>query len=156
MSEISINNRFRLLCPEGFREMTEEEREKRDLPADSNTLCLIDEGDSMLASIGWKDVGIVSSLLLYIIQPVASMEASVHQAMTGYGYRKETMLERSIGGRPAKGFRFTYTAGAPMVGESYVIREGRSLTFFHVYLKADLQDETLARWNRLLDAVQAV
>ena len=75
--------------------------------------------------------------------------------MAPYGYRRETTLARQIGGQAAEGFRYTYAAGGtPMVGESYVLREGKSLTFFHVYLRAVLRDESIARWHRLLDAVK--
>ena len=155
MNELIINDRFRLLCPEGIRIMTDEEREKRDLPADRDTLCLTNEAGSMIVSIGSKTVGAVANLILYLIRPVVSMEASVNQAMSGYGYRKETMLSRQIGGCPAQGFRFAYSAGGPMVGESYVLREGRSLTFFHVYLREDQRDACLDQWNLLLDQVQS-
>ena len=108
----------------------------------------------MLVSIAWKKVNPVAGFFLHLIRPVVSMEAGVNHAMQGYGYQKETMLSRAIGGCPAQGFRYTYAAGAPMVGESYVIREGRSLTFFHVYVKADLREESLQRWETLLDAVR--
>lgn len=156
MNELTINDRFRLLLPESVRVMSDEEREKRDLPGDRDTLCLTDEAGSMIVSIGSKTVGAVANLILYLIKPAVSMEASVNQAMSGYGYRKETSLSREIGGCPAQGFRFTYTAGGPMVGESYVVREGRSLTFFHVYLREDRRDACLALWERLLDGVQSL
>ena len=39
-------------------------------------------------------------------------------------------------------------------GESYVTRQGRSLTFFHVYLPDELREQGLLHWNALLDAVQ--
>lgn len=75
--------------------------------------------------------------------------------MAGYGYRKEARLSREIGGQKAEGFRYAYIAGDnPMVGESYVIRSGRTLTFFHVYLPEELREQGLPRWNELLDAVQ--
>ena len=154
MNELNIGKRFRLLCPEGFREMSEQERGALNMMGQGDTLCLTNEEGHMVVSMGWKDVNAVSAFLLRIIRPVTSVEASVNQAMAPYGYRKETGLTRQIGGQDAQGFRFTYTAGVPMVGESYVIREGRSLTFFHVYVRAAQRSEGLAQWNRLLDAVE--
>lgn len=154
MKELTVNGRFKLLCPESFREMTEAERNQLNMQGQSDTLCLVSEAGHTAVSIGWKQVSAFASLLLNIISPVKSMEASVNQAMSAYGYRQEETLTREIGGRPAQGFRFTYTAGVPMVGESYVIREGRSLTFFHVYTRAAQQAESLAAWNELLDAVK--
>lgn len=155
MNELKINGRFQLVCPEGFRELTEAEREKLNTLGAGESLFLTDEADHIVASIGWKDVNAFAGLLLHLVSPISSVEASVSRAMAPYGYRKETMLERQIGHQPAKGFRYTYTAGdTPMVGESYVIHQGRSLTFFHGYLRASMRESSLPRWQELLDGVQ--
>ena len=156
MNELKINGRFQLVCPEGFRPLTEAEREKLNTLGGGESLFLTNEEGHIAVSIGWKDVNAFAGFLLHLISPVSSVEASVNRAMAPYGYRKETMLERQIGGQIAKGFRYTYTAGnTPMVGESYVIREGRSLTFFHVYLREDQRDACLDQWNLPLDQVQS-
>lgn len=155
MTELTIHDRFRLTCPEGFRLMTEKERQKLHMAGAGDTLCLTGEESHMLVSIGWKEVSAFASLLLRLIRPVQSVEANISRSMAPYGYRRETTLTRQIGGQAAEGFRYTYTAGdTPMVGETYVLREGKSLTFFHVYLRAALREESLTQWNGLLDAVQ--
>ena len=155
MNELKINERFQLVCPEGFRPLTEAEREKLNTLGGGESLFLTDEEHHIAVSIGWKDVSAFASLLLHLVSPISSVEASVSRAMAPYGYRKETMLERQIGHQPAKGFRYTYTAGdTPMVGESYVIRQGKSLTFFHGYLRASMRESSLPRWQELLDGVQ--
>ena len=157
MSELKINERFRLVCPEGFRELTEGEREKLNTLGGGDSLFLTHEEGHVAVSIGWKDVNAFAGLLLHLISPVSSVEASVNRAMAPYGYRKETMLARQIGGQIAKGFRYTYTAGdTPMVGESYVIWQGRSLTFFHTYYRAAERETSLPLWEGLLDAVQGL
>ena len=154
MEELNINNRFKLHCPDGFREMTEKERDKLNMLGDGSTLCLTSEEGHMVVSIGWKEGNPFAGLILRLIRPVTSVEASIARSMGPYGYRKETSLTRRIGDQTAEGFRYTYAAGGtPMVGESYVIREGRMLTFFHVYLRDALREESLVRWNELLDAV---
>ena len=122
-----------------------------------DSLYLTLEESRLIVSMGWKEVNALAGILLHVIPPVASMEAAVNQSMAGYGFRRETRLTRQIAGQKAEGFRYTYTAGDnPMVGESYVIRQGRSLTFFHAYFAAALRDQALARWNQLLDAVEAM
>ena len=111
MNELKINGRFRLVCPEGFRELTEAEREKLNILGEGESLFLTNEEGHIAVSIGWKDVNAFAGFLLHLISPISSVEASVNRAMAPYGYRKETMLERQIGGQIAKGFRYTYTAG---------------------------------------------
>ncbi len=157
MNELKISERFRLICPESFRMLTEKEIAKLNTMGAGESLFLTDEADHIVASIGWKDVNAFASLLLHLVSPISSVEASVSRAMAPYGYRKETMLERQIGGQIAKGFRYTYTAGnTPMVGESYVIHQGRSLTFFHAYYRASERETSLPLWQGLLDAVQGL
>ena len=107
-----------MVCPEGFRPLTEAEREKLNTLGEGESLFLTNEEDHIAVSIGWKDVNAFAGFLLHLISPISSVEASVNRAMAPYGYRKETMLERQIGGQIAKGFRYTYTAGnTPMVGD---------------------------------------
>lgn len=157
MEQLTIGKGFTLTCPEGFRPVTKKERDRFHMPESEDSLGLIWEEGRTVASVGWKEVNALAGVLLHIISPVASVEASVSRDMAGYGYRKETGLDREIGGQRAQGFRYTYTAGDnPMVGETYVIRLGRSLTFFHVYLPAELREQGLARWNQLLDGVKAL
>ena len=156
MEQLAIGDRFVLTCPEGFRELTQKERDKLNMPGGGESLCLANEAEHIMVSIGWKDVNALAGLLLHIIPPVTSTEAAVTQSMSKFGYRRETMLRRTIGGQEAKGFRYTYTAGGTdMVGESYVVRQGRSLTFFHAYLRAERRESSLPQWERLLDAVTA-
>lgn len=156
MKELTIGSCYTLSCPEGFREMSEQERDKLNMLGDGDTLCLTNEAGHMVVSIGWKEVNAFAGLLLRLIRPVKSVEASVNQAMAAYGFRREAALTRQIGGQAAEGFRYTYTAGVPMTGESYVIREGRTLTFFHVYMRTAMQEESLLQWTALLDAVLPV
>ena len=155
MEQLTIGKRFTLTCPERFRPVTKKERDRFHMPESDDSLGLIREDDRIVASMGWKDVGAFAGILLHVISPAASVEASVSRDMAGYGYRKEKSLRREIGGVKAEGFRYTYTAGDNyMVGESYVTRQGRSLTFFHVYLPDELREQGLLHWNALLDAVQ--
>ena len=97
MNELKINERFQLVCPEGFRPLTEAEREKLNTLGEGESLFLTDEEHHIAVSIGWKDVNAFAGFLLHLISPVSSVEASVNRAMAPYGYRKETMLERQIG-----------------------------------------------------------
>ncbi len=156
MEALKIGGRFKLVCPDGFRLTTAEEQDRLHRMSDEGeTLCLVNEEGHMIVSIGWKEVNAFAGLVLRLIRPVSSVEANVNRAMAPYGYRKETDLSREIGGRPGQGFRYTYVADdTPMVGETYVIREDRTLTFFHVYYRAAMRDGSLAQWNGLLDAVQ--
>ena len=121
MSAFKINSRFQLVCPEGFRPMTRDERAELRIAEDGDIRCLTNEAEHMVVSIGWKEVSVGVNLVLRLIKPVKSVEAGVNRAMAPYGFRRETSLDRQIGGQKAEGFRYAYTAGTPMVGETYVV-----------------------------------
>ena len=155
MSVFKISDRFQLVCPEGFRLLTEQERARLRVAAAGDFLCMTSEEEHMTVSIGWKDIGAAANLILRVIPPVKSVEASVARSMDAYGFTLETYLSRQIGGQRAEGFRYAYTAeDTAMIGETYVVRQTRSLTFFHMYLRAANRENGLVRWNALLDAVE--
>ena len=155
MSTLKINDKFRLVCPEGFRPMTKQERAQLRIAEEGEILCLSNEGEHMAVSIAWKEINFAVGLILHLIRPIKSVEASVNRAMAPYGFKRETSLTRQIGGQNAEGFRYTYVAGGtPMIGETYVIRQTRSLTFFHMYLREANREDGLVQWNVLLDAVE--
>ena len=157
MEEIIAGSRYTVPCLPGFRRLSREELEKLSVMGEGNSECLQDESRHIMVSIGWKTVNAFSGFLLKFIRPVSSAEASISRAMAPYGYLRETDLAREIGGSRAEGFRFTYTAGdVPMIGESYVIRKGRDLVFFHGYMRAELREDSLPVWNSLLDGVRSV
>ena len=157
MEEIIVSNRYAVPCPPGFRKLTKKELKELSMMGEGDSECLKNEEQHIMVSIGWKQINAFSGFLLKLFRPVRSVEASINRAMAPYGYRKETDLTRKIGGSRAEGFRFIYTAGGvPMIGESYVIREGKNLVFFHGYMQAGLRDESLPVWNSLLDSVRAI
>ena len=157
MEEIIISNRYAVPCPPGFRKLSGKELEKLSMLGEGSSECLKNEEQHVMVSIGWKEINAFSGFLLRLIRPVKSVEASISRAMAPYGYRRETDLTRRIGGSRAEGFRFTYTAGdVPMIGESYVIQEGKNLVFFHGYMQAELRGESLQVWSSLLDGVHAL
>ena len=155
MSAFKINDKFQLACPEGFRPMTKHERTQLRIAEEGDILCLTNEEEHMTVSVGWKDINVAAGLILHLIRPVKSVEAGVARSMNPYGYMRDTYLTRQIGGQKAEGFRYSYVVGdTAMIGETYVIRQMRSLTFFHMYLRAANRDNGLVQWNKLLDAVE--
>ena len=154
MNTLIISDRFKLLCPDGFRVLSKEEQAAINRLGDGESICLSNEDCHMLISIGWKAVGAFSSLFLSATALEKGMESRIRKAMQPYGYLKESVLTRQIAGRKAAGFRYTYTAqNTDMIGESYVFQSGRSIVYFHLYARAALRDPILSEWNELLGAV---
>ena len=151
MNEITLNDRVKLIYPEGFRLLSEEERGRLRMLEEGPGLSLSDPARHMLLSLGWTRLNPLSGLLgAYDL--AKNMESRVSRAMAPYGYRREGFGSRNVGGREASGFRYEYTAeNVPMYGESYALKEGRTLYYFHLYARQELKEESLPLWGRLLE-----
>ncbi len=154
MEYLMIGEQLKLPCPNGFHLMSDEEKAKLNFLESGKGFCLRDEDRHMLVSIGWKETGMLTSMLLSDISLEKNMESSIRQAMQPYGFQPETHLNRQIAGMNATGFRYTYTAqNISMLSESYVLRNGQSVIYFHLYARNALRDDSLPVWNDLLASV---
>lgn len=154
MEYLMISDQLKLPCPDGFHLMSDEEKAKLNFLEEGEGFCLRDENRHMLVSIGWKKTGMLTAMLLSDISLERNMESSIRQGMQPYGFQQETHLNRQIAGGNAAGFRFTYTAqNTDMLSESYVLRSGHSVIYFHLYARNALREESLPVWNDLLASV---
>lgn len=151
MNEITLNDRLKLIYPEGFRPLSEEERGRLRMLEEGPGLSLSDPQRHMLVSLGWTRLNPLSRLFK-ADELAKNMESRVSRAMSPYGYRRESFGSRSVGGREAAGFRYSYTAeSVPMYGESYALKDGRTLYYFHLYARQELKEESLPLWEQLLE-----
>ena len=61
---ISIDNKLYMDCPEGFRQLTEEELQKMNLIAGGKGLCISDSERHIVISVAWTKVNALSAWLL--------------------------------------------------------------------------------------------
>lgn len=154
MDYVMISDQFKLPCPDGFHILSKEEQSRLNLLGDGETVCLSDENRHMLISIGWKKTGMLSALLLSEFSLEKNMESSIRQGMLPYGFQRESALTRQIAGRNAAGFRYTYNSkNIGMLGDSYVLRSGNTVVYFHMYARTSLREESISVWNDLLESV---
>ena len=154
MEYLMISEQLKLPCPSGFHLMSDEEKAKLNFLESGEGFCLRNEDRHMLVSVGWRETGMLTAMLLSDISVEKNMESSIRQAMQPYGFRLETYLNRQIASGNAAGFRYTYTAqDTGMLSESYVLRSGRSVIYFHLYARDAFREESLPVWNDLLASV---
>ena len=155
--EISLNNEWMMTFPEGFRVLDENERGALRFIAAGEGACLSDPARHMLVTLGWKTVGGLTALVLNGKDLARSMEKHISAPIQPYGYRLEERRERPLGGGTAVGVRYRYRAQeTDMLGESYVLKSGKTLYYYHLYARAALEKESLACWETLLDSVKHV
>ena len=153
--EILLNNEWKMTFPDGFRLLDEKERGALRFIAGGEGECLSDPARHMIVTLGWKTVGGLTALVLNGKDLARNMEKHISAPMQPYGYRPDGWRERPLGGGPAAGVRYRYRAQeTDMLGESYVLKSGKTLYYFHLYARAALEKESLACWEALLDSLQ--
>ena len=153
-----IFNEFELTLPEGFHEMTEDEKRSLNFWGGKDGVCISDPERHIVVSFGAKAVGFLMGKLVRETEVADRMESALSKAMNDYGYAYEGAVERTVCGKKASGFTYTYTAKEiPMTGESLVVKSGKTLLYIHYYTRTALRDENLPVWEKLLsDTIETV
>ena len=150
MEKVTVNNELVLSVPEGFRLKSEEEVKAMNMIGGGSIVCMEDPDRHVLISVGWKTVGALTALLFSSGSVAKTSEAQVARSMRQYGYKRGGFGKRTIGGKEADCFAFTYTAqDIPMAGESCVLKKDRMLYFFHVYGREENKAADLPMWETI-------
>ena len=151
---ISIDNKLYMDCPEGFRQLTEEELQKMNLIAGGKGLCISDSERHIVISVAWTQVNALSAWLLGTRETAGSMEKHIRKNMKPFSYVWLDDVKREIDGQVARGFDYNYIVqGIHMTGESLVVKSEENLFYFHFYGRQARRDESLAVFHEILDGV---
>lgn len=83
-----------------------------------------------------------------------SMESKIRKPMRRFGYRLEDFMTREVGGKPADGYRYTYTVQETgMMGESLSVKSGSNFYYIHSYFRQELKDDSLKMLDEIFTAV---
>lgn len=149
-----LNNELQLSFPDGFRVMDEAELAGLKMIAEGPGCCVKDDSRHMVISVSWKKPGAFAGLLLSVNDLAASMEKYIRKGNAPFGYRLDEFRDITIGGHSARGIRYRYSVqGIEMLGESYVLKSGKQLYYFHLYTRSSLPDN-LKIWESILNSAQ--
>ena len=138
---------------EDFTVMDEAERAKLRFVEEGEGVCLSAPGRHILISAAWKLTDPLLPRLLGSRELAAWTSRKLEKPMALLDYKAGGVLRRSIGGRSADGFSYTYTANdIPMYGETLVVRDRRTLYYLHFYARQALTAESIPIWEDLLAA----
>ena len=149
-TELTLKN-LNLPVPDGFHVMDDAELSDLKLLADGDGVGLSDPERHMIVTAGTKQINGFSAALLNARDLAKNMEKQIRKPMASLGYRCEGFRQQTVGGRTAEGFRYSYTAqGVGMTGESYVVKDGKSLYYLHAYMRTELLEASLPVWEEVL------
>ena len=154
---ISIDNKLYMDCPEGFRQLTEEELHKMNLIAGGKGLCISDSERHIVISVAWTQVNALSAWLLGTRETAGSMEKHIRKNMKPFSYVWLDDVKRTIDGQLARGVDYDYVVnGINMTGESLAIKSDENLYYFHMYARKIRREESVKVFNEILDSVAIV
>ena len=152
MEQILLNNALQLSGLEQFRLMTDEETAGFRLGQSTDTVSITSPELHLLISAGWRKEGGFFSRLMGGNDYVGNMEKCYRRVFKPYGFRMDSRPGRQIAGEMAQGVRYTYRAKeTDMTGESFVLKKDDTLYYLHAYYRTSQREESLKRWNAILD-----
>ena len=155
MEFLKANDQITLYYPEGFHVMDEAERSGMHFLEAGSLEALSDPERHMLVTVGWKKSGGFASFMLNSKDLAKNMELKVSKAMDPAGYALKDFKERTVGGMTMEGFGYEYSVeGIDMYGESFALKVGKMLYYFHLYARKELLDKSLPVWEEILNSAE--
>lgn len=152
---IELDDKLTLSFPESFHVMDESEQGGMRFYGGSRGQCLSDPERHILISVGRKSIGGISALLVSAKDAAKRMEASIRKPMQAYGYRLNSFLAKDVGGKQAEGFGYEYEAqGIGMYGESFVVKQDRTLYYLNLYARQERKAESMEVWSAILSSAR--
>ncbi len=150
-----VNNKIEIQFPDTLSIMDEEKRKQMNFLADGEGYCLENKEKHILISIGWRKIGLFAKTVLNINDLSKGLEKNIRNGMQPFSYTKENDLEMSLDGEVMRGIRYTYIASnIDMVAESYVVKHGKEIYYFHYYSRKTLNSENKKTWSDILQSAK--
>ena len=154
-TEYIINEQLSVSLPEGFGQLSEEERSQLHFIEDGEGKIFSDPERHMIVSIGWKKVNGLAALILSSKDLIRNTEASINKAMEAYSYKLEGFLSRNVGSHKTEGFSYVYeTQGVKMYAETLTLKYKKTFFYLYLYTRKELKNNSQAVWLDILESCQ--
>ncbi|MBQ6388141.1 MAG: hypothetical protein IJH90_00735 [Mogibacterium sp.] len=151
---ISIENKLFMDCPEGFRELSEEEKAGMNIAPGGKCLCISDPVRHIIISVAWLRLNGLSSWLLGRREVSWNMTRQIEKKLKPFSFVWLDDTKHTIDGQLARGMDYEYTAkGINMFGESLAVKVGEDLYYFHMYSRKVCREESLEIFGEILDNI---
>ncbi|MCR4962812.1 MAG: hypothetical protein K6B40_02890 [Firmicutes bacterium] len=140
-----------LSYPEGFHEMSREEKAGLAFYNGESGVCLSDPEAHILVTIGCKESRL--AFLLQARDAAKKAEEHIRKPMQAYQYRLEEFSDHRVGGEKACGYRYRYTVqDIPMTGETVVVKHKKAFYYLNFYARTESLTDSIKKWQAMLDA----
>ena len=154
MGQVVLNGEVTLTYPEGFRELTREEIQQMEGVKGDPGMCIRDEERHIIVTAGWKKSAL-AALMLKEGDVTARIQGQMESAMEEFGYELQGFLEREVGGKTVKAFRYTYeTHGVGMLGEALVVKHKRTFYYLYFYCRTEQPEPAGEIWEEMMRSIK--
>ena len=151
MEKICLNNSLHIVFPDGFIRLSKEELDQMRTLQSSPGECLRNPEKHIIVSLSFRSAGLLSQLA-GSDSMIKNSQNTITRAMRSYGYQLIGYSDRQTGGKPAKCFRYAYTAqNTEMLGECCAIKEGKTFYYLHFYVRKACSEEGFRLWDSILE-----
>ena len=155
MPTLPLNNKLTVEYPDSFHVMTKEEWSRLSLLQDGEGVGLSDPDRHILITCGWKQLNLVTSMLLSAKDVAKNMEKQIMQAIKPFGCHAAEHKELPAAGTTACGFSYEYQAlEIDMYAESYAMKIDKCIYYLHFYARAAMKNESIAVWKQILGSLR--
>ncbi len=150
METVLLNEELSVSIPDGFRILSEEERNAMAVIDEPPAWCIRDDSRHLVLSAFWRKIGGLSSLLIDEKAIIKHVEETVSKPMKQYGYQLLDWETIWIGNQKAEGVCYSYQVNdTAMTADSFIVKNHRTLYYFHIYSQSALYEENKTLWSVL-------
>nr|MBQ6242848.1 hypothetical protein [Lachnospiraceae bacterium] len=154
MKKLTVNGELTLSCPDGFREMTQEELAKAYADRTSKRIGIWDEARHIILVVQWHKVNVLLAALSDPKSSLRSAEFRLRRLLKDSEYRKTDTFTRGIAGRDARAFRYEYRVqGVMQEGEVYLLKKKTSVYMIYTYTRMPVTEEARRVIGEMLNSV---
>ena len=151
MKTVTFNNEIKIIYPDGFHVLSEEEMKGMNFREEGPVISLKDPERHVIVNVGMKQVPGFSALMLNQKDLAKKTEEYIAKANSGHNYRFGEFMEKNIGNDTGYGFSYSYEAqDTPMYSECFVLKKGKKVFYFYFYTRDELKDKNLMIWEEML------
>ncbi len=151
---ISIEKRIFMDCPEGFHELTDEEKKEMNFSPDEKIMAISDPARRIIIAVAWAQISPLNAFLLGRREISWNMSRQIEKKLKKFSFVWLADVKRDISGMLARGMDYEYVANrVHMSCESLVIKSEEDLYYFHMYASKVRRDESLEIFHEILDNV---
>ncbi|MBQ6559451.1 MAG: hypothetical protein IJL85_01340 [Erysipelotrichaceae bacterium] len=154
MKEIIVNDLI-LYYDDPFRVLGEEETNQMKFYNDSQGICIRNDEEHMMVTVGTKQINGITNFLLFSKDLLNKTQEDIAHAMKPYGYALSEYLTEDADGQEIRGFAYEYeTEGIPMYGQAYVAKKDKVVYYLYLYVRRENKENGLKLWKKIIDELK--